>query len=89
MNTPYEIANNMARAICGMKPTFSRPIKEVTGSTADVTFLGFDLVVELDFKGDIEGILNAADGQPCGHAFQPWALDEIRTLAHLNQLDAP
>jgi len=56
------------------------------GDSADITFMGFDLVVEMDYQGHVEGILNAKDGTDCMCMFKDWALMEIKTLAHAEQL---
>lgn len=56
------------------------------GDTTDITFMGFDLVVETDYLGDIEDVTNAKDGTDCKCMFSDWALAEIKMLAHAEQL---
>lgn len=56
------------------------------GDTSDITFMGFDLVVETDYMGYVECVMNAKDGTDCMCMFAPWALAEIKTLAHAEQL---
>lgn len=54
--------------------------------TTDITFMGFDLVVETDYLGDIADVTNAKDGTDCKCMFSDWALAEIKMLAHAEQL---
>ena len=51
------------------------------GDTAQITFMGFDLLVELDYQGTVEGILNA-QGDDCLCVFQDWAISKIQHLAN-------
>ena len=89
----YSDTNNFARAICGLPPSYHSAMsvvdqnrKSFRGDTADITFMGFDLVVEMDYQGYVEGVQNAKDGTDCMGMFQPWALAEIKMLAHAEQL---
>jgi hypothetical protein len=63
------------------------PRTKYQGDTVNVTFMGFPLVVELDYMGCIEGVMNAADGTDCMSIFQDWALVSIKHLAHAVQMD--
>jgi len=36
--------------------------------------------------GNVEGVMNAKDGTNCKCMFSSWALDEIKMLAHAEQL---
>ena len=51
------------------------------GDTAQIIFMGWDLLVELDYQGAVEGILNA-EGDDVLCVFQDWALDKIKHLAN-------
>ncbi len=51
------------------------------GDTAQIEFMGWDLFVELDYQGAVEGILNA-QGDDCYCVFQDWAIDKIKHLAN-------
>lgn len=85
--------NDFARQVCGLPPSYRRAMEVVDssrprhrGDTTDIEFMGFDLVVETDYMGHVEGVMNAKDGRDCFCMFSQWALDEIKVLAHAEQL---
>ena len=90
----YAETNAFARQVCGLPPGYHAAMavvdqnrKSFRGDTADITFMGFDLVVEMDYQGYVEGVQNAKDGTDCMSMFSDWALAEIKTLAHLAQME--
>lgn len=83
---PYDVPQFLADTPLIKTPYGYQRRTNYTGTSVDVTFKGFELVVELDWIGDVEGLMNATDGTDCLDVFKDWAIVEIRTLAHLAQV---
>jgi len=81
----YDQINAIACACAGIKPTLpsawaglAAPKRVYQGETADITFMGFDLVVEIDCDGTIEGIISP-DGTECYSLFENY-IDDIEKI---------
>ncbi len=57
------------------------------GDTETVAFMGFDLTVELDADGTIEGIVSP-DGGDCYCMFADWAITDIAKLVEKQRKQA-
>lgn len=77
MNAPYELVNSMARQCFQMPPK-----RMPHNNTAQIEFMDFDLVVELDYMGHVEAIQNAKSGKECICAWSDWAIGQITHLAN-------
>ena len=73
----YAIANSLARQCCQMPPK-----RMPRNNTGQITFMGFELTVELDYTGHVEAIQNTSNGDECLCMFQQWAIDKITHLAN-------
>ncbi len=83
----------MAQALEPFAPTSSvvhkiasKRCSAIAGSSADIEFMGIQLVVEMDYLGDVESILTASDGTDVTDAFKDWAKAEMKHRAHMAQL---
>ena len=89
MNAPYELSNAMARAICGMPPSFTAsPTADAEEHfdnaadtfLADVEYLGLKLTAEVDRSGHLVDVLQA-DGTCLMDELSERALRKILALA--------
>lgn len=70
----------MLQALRGFMPP---PMKRMPhNDVAQITFMGFELPVELDYTGHVEAIQNTSNGDECLCMFQQWAIDKITHLAN-------
>ena len=56
------------------RSAFMMPPSKPKGETTDITFMGFELVVEIDYQGAVEGIISP-DGTPCYSLFEAYMGD--------------
>ena len=90
MNAPYELANAMARTICGMPPAFtSSPTADAEDHfddladtwEADVNYLGLKLHIEVSRSGNHIVDLIGEDGTGWYELLSEKALRQVRKLA--------
>jgi hypothetical protein len=93
MNAPYELANSLARSICGMPPTVTsamevldahRRIRARRPHYYNVTFKGLDLYVGIAESGDLISVEAGSDGTDVTEIFMDWS-DEILKAIDMQQ----
>ena len=89
MNAPYEIANAMARSICGMPSDYRQAMKVVDNHRQTlamqpiyhkVTFMGLDLYVGIDCYGDIDSVEADSDGTNVTEIFRDWSEEILKAI---------